>query len=679
MNNTNRYYFNIFVVGLINAIYQLVLIKQLHVGRPSYSLSVAINLVIALTLVSLGVGAYLSTFFNKFNQEKLLKILALTCSLSIIPVIIFIFRFLSVFTISTTGIITALTILSLPTILLGMILALIYIPFISKKEIGKLVFYHALGFGIGQIFSIVFLYTVGGNSLFLLFFILPFLLVFRKKIFGILTVIIIFIIITIFSFEQKLEDFRPPTRSQLHLSDSSNDSAFEHVYSGWSPYSKIDLYSNSEGCLAGLYNYARQWLACIDKDKDFEFRNLLYSNLHGEVLLIGAGGGMGVNAFNRTNGITAVEIDPLVVKLMKTQFREYNNDIYNKINVFVGDGRAFLETTPKKYDYIIFEGVDYTVASKYKAFVGVENYLHTQEGLAQAVASLKDNGSLILFFIYNPSVVSKTVASIPNNYFYDIRELRVDSPFLSFRILLVTISKDQDSFNSLLSLYKKYSNNFSDDEILIPFSEKITDDRPFLYLSDKNDINSSFYWLLLTFLMLLLIITPTKNRTFYLYFFFLGIGLIMTELFYINVFRSLFYDYITTFIIISSIFFSGFSLGSYYYQKLIRYRLALPFLMIFSLVLSGFLPWSSNLFWKLVYSVIMIFPVALLLGVFFPLGLLKIKKEQFPVSYLLDSIGAALGFFLIYVLAMLFGFVFSFGVAIALYVLLLLMLSILIK
>jgi spermidine synthase len=75
-------------------------------------------------------------------------------------------------------------------------------------------------------------------------------------------------------------------------------------------------------------------------------------------LFIGLGGGMGPRQFHDfypKMRIEAVEIDPLVVRLAKEYFRLPED---NRLKVFVGDGRAFLEKSKARYDLIFLDAYD---------------------------------------------------------------------------------------------------------------------------------------------------------------------------------------------------------------------------------------------------------------------------------------------------------------------------------
>jgi len=669
MKNIKKYYLYIFVIGLINAIYQLGIIKQLHLGRFFNFLSLTINFIVALTLLSLGVGVYISKYFNEAFRKSTIKKILILLALSILFVLLFILLFLPSQILKPLSLLLIFAIISIPMVLIGVSAGLIYPIFLKKEKIGFLVFFHILGFGLGQILGILFIRTIGVNTLFFLMFTILFLLVRERRREQIIIIAIFLILIFSLSLEDKVEAVRQ--REKILWSSTQE---VEHVFSGWSPYSKIDFYKYDTDCIAGAYNYRQQWMTCKDESKDFQLRRLLYPELIGDILVIGTGGGISINSFGSQANVTAVEIDPLVVHLMKNQFREYNNNAYNRINTYAEDGRAFLESNQKKYDYIVFEGVDYTPGSQIKTFIRVDNYLYTKEGLHSAMSSLKEEGMLLMFFTNDPLIVSRTAAAVPQNYSYEVRKFFLHSP-IRFEGLLLTVTKSEKTREYLSSFFNNHPDYFKKYQNSLPLAGRITDNQPFLYIPEESNVLLYFFLSLLGILVMALV-SFLKKKSFYFYFFLLGIGMMMGELFYINIFRSLYSDYITTFVVVSIIFFSGFSVGAYYYKTLKKCIFLTPFLILASLLATNFIPWSSGLGTKLLFSIVALLPPALFMGVFFPLALVNIKKEKFPLAYLLDSIGGAIGFFLFYTCAVVFGFRSSFFITAVIYSILFLILRV---
>ncbi|MBW3624014.1 MAG: fused MFS/spermidine synthase [Armatimonadetes bacterium] len=75
-------------------------------------------------------------------------------------------------------------------------------------------------------------------------------------------------------------------------------------------------------------------------------------------LFIGLGGGLGPRQFHSfypKMTVDAVDIDPAVAHIAKTYFKLPQD---SRMNVTVGDGRAFLQKSKKKYDLILLDAYD---------------------------------------------------------------------------------------------------------------------------------------------------------------------------------------------------------------------------------------------------------------------------------------------------------------------------------
>eukprot|EP01047_Picozoa_sp_COSAG01_P047902 COSAG01_NODE_4618_length_4876_cov_8.446305_8_plen_211_part_00 len=114
-----------------------------------------------------------------------------------------------------------------------------------------------------------------------------------------------------------------------------------------------------------------------------------------DVLVIGAGAGMGLlnlESAGRPASITAVELDPVVTRLLATpgaSFAHFNGHIYDRTSrVWTMDGREYLDATEATYDVIIYEG-SFLTAAHPQVSVGTEAYLYTLEGLQAARARLR--------------------------------------------------------------------------------------------------------------------------------------------------------------------------------------------------------------------------------------------------------------------------------------------------
>lgn len=107
---------------------------------------------------------------------------------------------------------------------------------------------------------------------------------------------------------------------------------------------------------------------------------------------------------------------------------------YDKPNVqvYVNDGRAFLETTKKNYDIVVMGLADSHALSSSLTNVQLDNYLYTLEALRQVKAVLKPDGILFLSFeVTRPWIGARLQQTVTQAFGYPpaIFEVRSDGAF----------------------------------------------------------------------------------------------------------------------------------------------------------------------------------------------------------------------------------------------------------
>ncbi|CAN5348036.1 hypothetical protein BH10CYA1_BH10CYA1_16920 [soil metagenome] len=117
------------------------------------------------------------------------------------------------------------------------------------------------------------------------------------------------------------------------------------------------------------------------------------------VLVLGAGSGNDVSAALRHNvkHVDAVEIDPAILNLGKTEHPEkpYSDP---RVSLYVNDARNFVSSNHTKYDLIVFGFVDSTVSFSMLSSVRLDNFLYTIESLKLATEALAPDGVASLSF-----------------------------------------------------------------------------------------------------------------------------------------------------------------------------------------------------------------------------------------------------------------------------------------
>jgi spermidine synthase len=121
------------------------------------------------------------------------------------------------------------------------------------------------------------------------------------------------------------------------------------------------------------------------------------------VLIIGAAGGHEILAslYFGAGHVTAVELNPVTVSLLKQHYADYTGHIaeHPRVTLVNAEGRSFLERDPGRYDLIWLVAPDSYAAmnaASSGAFVLSESYLYTVEMIQEAFRHLNPGGVLCL-------------------------------------------------------------------------------------------------------------------------------------------------------------------------------------------------------------------------------------------------------------------------------------------
>ncbi len=117
------------------------------------------------------------------------------------------------------------------------------------------------------------------------------------------------------------------------------------------------------------------------------------------VLVLGAGTGNDVAAALRNGAghVSAVEIDPLILRLGKTLHFEKPYDS-PRVMPILDDARSYVETTNDRYDMIVFSLLDSHTNSSYYSNIRIDNYVYTLEALQATKRLLKPDGIMVVKF-----------------------------------------------------------------------------------------------------------------------------------------------------------------------------------------------------------------------------------------------------------------------------------------
>lgn len=223
------------------------------------------------------------------------------------------------------------------------------------------------------------------------------------------------------------------------------------IYSHTSPYH--DIHVEDIGYLRVLrFERNRQSSMYLDApfDTDFEYPAYLHTPLAlvpeaTRTLVIGLGGGSVVKRMWRDYprmSIDVVELDPEIVEVAHRYF-ELPRD--QRIRVFVGDGRAFLETCADTYDIVIVDAFDED---------RVPRPLTTEEFLRLARDRLSPTGVVAYNFIGAPSGDhSKPFRSLyktMSNVWRQVRVFMTDEGLLTEGANLILLGSDAEVSDEVL-------------------------------------------------------------------------------------------------------------------------------------------------------------------------------------------------------------------------------------
>ena len=146
--------------------------------------------------------------------------------------------------------------------------------------------------------------------------------------------------------------------------------------------------------------------AALEKYYNLPFKLVPHAE---QVAIVGAGSGNDVAAALRgdAQNVDAVEIDPVIQKFgaMLHPEQPFSD---KRVHVVINDARAFLRTTKKKYDLIVFSIIDSHTLTSHASSLRLDSYIYTTQALRDARACLKDNGIVCLSFCaMNPQIAKK--------------------------------------------------------------------------------------------------------------------------------------------------------------------------------------------------------------------------------------------------------------------------------
>src|SRR4051812_16759714 len=249
-----------------------------------------------------------------------------------------------------------------------------------------------------------------------------------------------------------------------------------------------------------------------------------------EVLIVGAGSGSdaAVALSHGAGHVDAVEIDPGIQAIGA---RDHPDQPYSdpRVTAHINDGRAYLRSTDKKYDLIVFALPDSLTLVSNTASLRLESFLFTEQAFQSVRDHLAPDGVFVLYNYYRENwLVSKLANMLQDSFgskplvrvYNNVQAAMADGPAVA---ALPNGQPPGDHVDPI------------PDPGAGPVPKPASDDWPFLYL--RTPFVADYYvyalgiLLLFAFLSVLVVarMTGTSIRRFSPHFFALGVAFLLLE------------------------------------------------------------------------------------------------------------------------------------------------------
>lgn len=247
----------------------------------------------------------------------------------------------------------------------------------------------------------------------------------------------------------------------------------------WSPYYRVSVVDYGRGLdvsVNGIPHQRADTLATRRAREPLYFTayDLLTGPPPQDVLIIGAGTGTDV-AIALAEGarrVDAVEIDPTLYEIGRDGHPERPYDD-GRVEVFIDDGRAFMENTARRYDLVLFALPDSLTLVSGQSALRLESYLFTGEALATARDLLKPGGAFGMYnYFRDPWLVDRLAGMLRATYG---SAPCIESAGSGVRgMVLLMAGRDAGALDCATTTD------------LVSAATPVTDDYPFLYLAQRG-------------------------------------------------------------------------------------------------------------------------------------------------------------------------------------------------
>ena len=301
----------------------------------------------------------------------------------------------------------------------------------------------------------------------------------------------------------------------------------------WSPYYRITTLKYADGPTSlNVNGIPHQTMHAVAGYKE-PFYDQIYKwfpgKIYQNVLIVGAGSGTDVaNALaHGAQHIDAVEIDPAIQQIGIDQHPDHPYQD-PRVTRYINDGRAFLRSTDKKYDLILFALPDSLTLVSTTANLRLESFLFTQQAFESARDHLTDDGTFVLYNYYRQDWLVTKLADMLQSAFGTKPLLRM------FQQVSATMA-DGPAVAALVDGQPPGDVTEAIPTVGDPTPKEATDDWPFLYL--RTPFIADYYLVAIGLVLLMAFllvagaakISGTSLRRFSPHFFVLGVAFLLLE------------------------------------------------------------------------------------------------------------------------------------------------------
>jgi hypothetical protein len=301
----------------------------------------------------------------------------------------------------------------------------------------------------------------------------------------------------------------------------------------WSPYYRINTYTDSSGQLAVNVNgIPHQTLHAVNGPQE-PFYKQIYKwfpdRTYANVLIVGAGSGSdtAIALANGAGHVDAVEIDREIQKLGRDRHPDHPYQD-PRVTAIENDGRAYLRGTDKTYDLVIFALPDSLTLVSSTANIRLESFLFTKEAFESVRDHMAPDGVFVLYNYYREPWLVAKIGAMLNDAFGT-------TPIVRLYGNTQAVLADGPAIAALAGGPPPGDVVDAIPVVGSPTPKEATDDWPFLYL--RTPFIAQHYLLALAFALSLAAIavaaaartTGTSLRRFSPHFFVLGTAFLLLE------------------------------------------------------------------------------------------------------------------------------------------------------